>query len=923
MKNISLFLLAVLFTAFGAVAQNLQVTQIAGASALVTWDNDPTGNVSFYSLEYAEEGQNNGVFVSNITDASYMLSPLEPLTNYVVRLQANYNDNSVSGWSTISFITGCLAGGENAVGDGTSTSSNLPSNSTYEYGYSQQLFTAAEIGGAGIIYSISFEMTNLEGQRRYKIYLMHTTALTLSSWLPANNAQLVFDSEQVLVEGWNTFRFSTPFAYNGTDNLVLIIVDITGVCTPFYSYNEWMVHNTTQYCSHYVYNHNTPYDISSIPSSGTQSLFRNNVIFGGFCDTTVSCIVPNIFVDHISDTTADVRWAPGYDESAWELEYALFDDSVWTSVANLTGDVFPLNQLTPHTHYKVRMRAVCAPGQVSEWAMTDFTTECAKLSVPFFEDFNSCNASSIIKMFPGCWTRYDCFSTFYPYASIPNHGGADGRSLNFYSTPSTYNMAVLPESEIDVKYLEVSFYLNVDKLTNGMIVGVMTDAYDFNGFVPVDTVFCTTINTFEHNVVSLDSYLGTGKYIAFKNCNSTNGHLYLDDVNVTLIPACPCPTHVVVTNIYKDSAVIAWTERGPATEWILEYGPSGFTLGTGTTIQTTQNPFTLTGLYANTGYDVYVRSNCGGGELSDWEEKYASFTTRLCTPSHQCEYRFICADGYGDGWNNAYVSIQQNGVNIANVKNTKNAPSYTTTIDTVDVMLCDLINTTIIWHSGSFDYEITLTILAPTGDTLFFKENMSTITSDTLLDFITHCNFIPYLCEKPLYVTVDSVSQNGADISWTPGYVETDWNLQYREASATSWSESISLTSPHYHISGLMAETEYRVRVQANCIDTLSDWTDLVSFSTQSSDVDSVGVGDPSLAHSITLRPNPAYHYIELSVNGPVEVKEALVFNAFGQQIQAVPLTDNRARIDLSRLAAGIYFVRISDTGATKKFIKR
>ena len=33
--------------------------------------------------------------------------------------------------------------------------------------------------------------------------------------------------------------------------------------------------------------------------------------------------------------------------------------------------------------------------------------------------------------------------------------------------------------------------------------------------------------------------------------------------------------------------------------------------------------------------------------------------------------------------------------------------------------------------------------------------------------------------------------------------------------------------------------------------------------------------------------------------------------------------TDNRARIDLSRLAAGIYFVRISDTGATKKFIKR
>lgn len=921
MKHISLFLLAVVFTVFGAVAQNLQVTQVAGASALVSWDYDSTGTVGSYSLEYAEVGQNNGIFVSNITDASYMLSSLEPLTYYVVRLQANYNDNTVSEWSTISFTTGCLAGGENAVGNGTSTSDFLPSHSLYQYGYSQQIFTAAEIGSAGNIYSLSLEMPKASRPRRYKIYLMHTTATTVSTWLPADSAQLVFDADQDLVEGWNTFHFSAPFAYNGTDNLVLIFVDSSNVIASF-SINRSIVHTAYSNCTRYIYNNNTPFDINTIPSSpGTSASVRNNVIFGGFCDTTVTCIVPNIFIDHITQTTADVRWAPGHDESVWELEYALFGDSVWTSVANLTGDVFPLNQLTPHTHYKVRMRAVCAPGQVSAWAMTDFTTECAKLSVPFFEDFNSCSGTSI----PGCWTKYDCYNTIFPYADNINNGETYGHSLEFLSNPSTYNMAVLPESEIDVKNLEVSFYLRVSKISNAMIVGVMTDAYDFNGFVPVDTVFCTTINTFEHKAVSLDSYLGTGKYIAFKNCNSVIGNLHIDDLGITLIPSCPYPNHVVVTDIYKDSAVIAWTERGSATEWILEYGPSGFTLGTGTTIQVTQNPFTLNGLYANTGYDVYVRSNCGGGDLSDWGANHASFTTPLCSPSHQCEYRFVCVDSYGDGWNNAYVNIQQNGVQVANVMNTTHATSVSTMIiDTVAVMLCDLINTTMTWHSGSYDSEITLTILAPTGDTLYFKEDMSTISSDTLLDFIPNCDgFISSVCEKPLYVTVDSVSQNGADISWTAGYVETDWNLQYREASATSWSESISLTSPHYHISGLMAETEYRVRVQANCIDTLSDWTEPVGFSTQSSDDDSVGVANPVLAHSISLRPNPADQYIELSVNGPVEVKEALVFNAFGQQIQAVSLTDNRARIDLSRLAAGIYFVRISDTGATKKFIKR
>ena len=925
MKNISLFLLAVLFTAFGAVAQNLQVTQIAGASALVTWDNDPTGNVSFYSLEYAEEGHNNGVFVSNITDASYMLSSLEPLTNYVVRLQANYNDNSVSEWSTISFITGCLAGGENAVGNGTSTSDFLPSHSLYQYGYSQQIFTAAEIGSAGNIYSLSIEMSDVSRPRRYKIYLMHTTATMVSTWLPADSAQLVFDAEQDLVEGWNTFHFSAPFAYNGTDNLVLIFVDNSNVIAAA-SFNRSIVHTAYSNCTYYIYNHNTPFDINTIPSSpGTSASVRNNVIFGGICDTTVTCIVPNIFIDHITQTTADVRWAPGYDESAWELEYALYDDSVWTSVTNLTGDVFTLNQLTPYTHYKVRMRAVCAPGQVSEWVMTDFTTECAKLSVPYFEDFNSINASHISGLFPGCWTRYDCFSTFHPFAVILNHGGAEGRSLNFYSTSSTFNMAVMPEAEIDVSLLEVSFYLRVDELINGMIVGVMTEADGFDGFIPVDTVFCTETNTFQHQVVDLDTYLGTGKYIAFKNCSNTSGQLYLDDVNVMLIPSCRYPNHIVVTDIYKDSAVIAWTERGSATEWILEYGPSGFTPGSGTTIQTTQNPYTLTGLYAETGYDVYVRSKCGEGDMSDWYPDHASFTTRSCSPAHECEYYFVCVDRYGDGWNGAYVSIQQNELPIAIVRSTTYVTSEPSTmIDTIGVMLCDNVNTTIIWHAGTYDNEASLMVLTPAGDTLYTHTNMSTVGSDTLLNFIANCDgFISPVCDMPLYLTVDSVGGNSADVSWTAGYVETEWNLQYKEAVATSWSESIPLTSAHYQIPDLMAETEYQVRVQANCIDNLSDWTYPVSFTTQSVDTDSVGVDHHLLAQSICLRPNPADKFIELIVNSHIEVKEALVFNAFGQLIQAVPLTENHARIDLSWMAAGIYFVRISNTGATKKFIKR
>jgi len=95
---------------------------------------------------------------------------------------------------------------------------------------------------------------------------------------------------------------------------------------------------------------------------------------------------------------------------------------------------------------------------------------------------------------------------------------------------------------------------------------------------------------------------------------------------------------------------------------------------------------------------------------------------------------------------------------------------------------------------------------------------------------------------------------------------------------------------------------------------------DEMSFSTL---VDAIN--DVTLTNSIKLMPNPADNYIELTVNSNVNVKEAVVYNAFGQMIKKVELDDNHARINLSDMAAGMYFVRVNgdNVSATKKFIKK
>lgn len=89
-------------------------------------------------------------------------------------------------------------------------------------------------------------------------------------------------------------------------------------------------------------------------------------------------------------------------------------------------------------------------------------------------------------------------------------------------------------------------------------------------------------------------------------------------VSFTTLPSCLQPTDLTVRNITLTTADVAWTAHGSATQWKIEYGPSGFMSGSGTTVTANSIPYTLTGLNASTRYQYYVRSDCGGGDYSHW-----------------------------------------------------------------------------------------------------------------------------------------------------------------------------------------------------------------------------------------------------------------------------------------------------------------
>lgn len=102
----------------------------------------------------------------------------------------------------------------------------------------------------------------------------------------------------------------------------------------------------------------------------------------------------------------------------------------------------------------------------------------------------------------------------------------------------------------------------------------------------------------------------------------------LDNVKIEQ-SSCAPPSNLSASNITTNSATLSWTS-GSGSDWNLEYGPTGFSLGTGTQINTTTASTNLSGLSPNTIYDYYVRDSCGPGQLSSWTGPY-SFST-ACTP---------------------------------------------------------------------------------------------------------------------------------------------------------------------------------------------------------------------------------------------------------------------------------------------------
>ncbi|WP_421751263.1 fibronectin type III domain-containing protein [Croceimicrobium sp.] len=509
----------------------------------------------------------------------------------------------------------------------------------------------------------------------------------------------------------------------------------------------------------------------------------------------VGCLPPSALgYFNVGTSSADIFWTSG-GASNWQVEYGPAGFSLGSGTrVSATNDTITLSNLQGATTYDFYVQDSCGATDLSTWAgPVSFTTACpASVMAPYSTDFEGISTGNYTT-FDNCWTTFGTTNPAW-YADV-NGTGSSGTGPNFdhttggggvymfleTSSPSSLgDTNVLYSPPIDISPLtnpQVSFWYHMYGATMG---NLRIWAEDTGGNRTVlDSIIGQQQTSGSDPWLQMQiplSGLASGTYrFLFEGIggSSFTSDMAIDDFAVEEAPNCFASSNLVFISSDNTSATVTWT-AGTGTSWDVEYGPTGFSPGSGTLINSTNDTLTITGLSASTAYDFYVTDSCGASGLSTTAGPQ-SFTTSACALSNQCMYTFDLYDTYGDGWNGGGIKIYQNGLQVAALGG--NFTSGTSSLGNM-VPLCDNLPIVVTLDpAGAWPSEMGIVAIQPNGDTAGVHVASGTVgTGDTLFSFTSNCSScITY--QAPFF---ESFEVNSPSITcWTNVFVADtfSWSL--------------------------------------------------------------------------------------------------------------------------------------------------
>src|SRR5690606_19858363 len=407
--------------------------------------------------------------------------------------------------------------------------------------------------------------------------------------------------------------------------------------------------------------------------------------------------------------------------------------------------------------------------------------------------------------------------------------------------------------------------------------GTLSNPTDENTFTVVQSIPLT--NVYTEYVVELP--VTTDDYFGFRHDLVTKArYIYIDSISYEEIPACADIPLITLnaSNLTDNSANLSW--QGVDSLFDIEWGLSGFVQGTGTIVTEVDNPYSLTGLEANTSYDFYVRQNCGD-DVSPWTGPF-NFTTACGVTTAGFFEGFedvptgsstnptlpncwsLIDTGAGYGYTNA--TTPQEG--IRNFYMYNGTSTDTGTYILVSPLTNDLGNGTMrvrFWARTTVSTSPATTIdvgtLSDYNDETSFTVIQSIPLTTTYTEYIVELpagtddffGFRHDLVTKARYIYIDSISyeeipacadistvsmdatnitSDSAELTWLSlgSLFDIEWGLSgFEQGTGTIVTE---VGNP-YTLAGLEANTSYDFYVRQNCGDDVSPWAGPYTFTTE------------------------------------------------------------------------------------------
>ena len=504
-----------------------------------------------------------------------------------------------------------------------------------------------------------------------------------------------------------------------------------------------------------------------------QSLDTFSLISNTNCFDQLYCLPPDsLFTSEITSNSAILSWIQNSTDSVWNLNWgsAGFVQGEGNMISSLNENNFHFLNLNSNTSYDFYVQTICDSNNLSDWVG------------PYsFNTSSTANDSS-------------CYYKIYMYDSY-----GDG-----------WNGAYLEVSVNDIHagnytFDSGDFYLDSVYSYSGALTNFIFHSGNWDS-----EIFFTIIDPLGDTLISSPAPEDLDNLIHVSN-------------SICPAPSCVNPNSLNVSEITTSSALLNWVQNSTDSIWNLNWGYTGFLLGTENMVTNLSNSsYELSNLDNFNSYDFYVQTVCDSNNVSNWSGPF-SFTTQVQYGT--CGAFIIeLTDSYGDGWNGGFIDVEINGVysETITIHDGYGPEFFFISVDSGDVV--DLLYT-----EGGWPDENDYNVYDHNGNLIVSQQGVPPSTFG-----ITACS----QCSAPTSLNAYNIDVSSADLIWET-YSDSAgiWNIQWGNAGFElgTGNEVFNLNSIIYSLDGLTANTEYEFYVQELCSNSfLSTWTGPFSFTTSS-----------------------------------------------------------------------------------------